>query len=64
MTGMTNEEITQKLKEHADWLLSIRVSQDGWDKVTRHIQEDTQDLVEALEANKIVAHQLTYRKFT
>ena len=63
MTGMSHDEITKRIQDHANWLLSIRVSQDGWDLVMQRNQQDTQSLANALREGKIIAHQLTYRKF-
>lgn len=51
-----SEQITQRLAALAAELRSTRVSQDGWAKVLRRVTEDLQDLTDALEAGKIVAH--------
>ena len=51
-----NEQITTRCAETAAWLRDVRVSQDGWAKVLRRVTEDLQDLTDALEAGKIVAH--------
>lgn len=49
-------EITARLKEQAEWMHTLRVSQDGWAKVLDRIATDTADIVGALQAGKIVAH--------
>ena len=51
-----NQQITQRLAAMAAELRNTRVSQDGWAKVLRRVTEDLQDLTDALEAGKIVAH--------
>lgn len=51
-----SEQITQRLAAMAAELRNTRVSQDGWAKVLRRVTEDLQDLADALEAGKIVAH--------
>lgn len=51
-----SEQITQRLAAMAAELHNTRVSQDGWAKVLRRVTEDLQDLTDALEAGKIVAH--------
>lgn len=51
-----NQQITQRCADTAEWLRDVRVSQDGWAKVLRRVTEDLQDLTDALEAGKIVAH--------
>lgn len=51
-----HDQITARLREHATWLTTLRVSQDGWAKVLERIAQDTADLTDALEAGKIVAH--------
>lgn len=51
-----HDTITARLREHATWLTTLRVSQDGWAKVLERIAQDTADLTDALEAGKIVAH--------
>lgn len=48
--------ITTRCADTAEWLRDVRVSQDGWAKVLRRITEDLQDLTDALESGKIVAH--------
>ena len=51
-----NREIIEKLQEHTRFLETLRVSQDGWAKVLTRVTTDHQDIVDALEARKIVAH--------
>lgn len=51
-----SQQITQRLAAMAAELRNTRVSQDGWAKVLRRVTEDLQDLTDALEAGKIVAH--------
>lgn len=51
-----HDQITARLREHATWLTTLRVSQDGWAKVLERIAQDTADLTDALGAGKIVAH--------
>ena len=51
-----NQQIAQRLAAMAAELRNTRVSQDGWAKVLRRVTEDLQDLTDALEAGKIVAH--------
>lgn len=51
-----SEQITARCADTAAWLATVRVSQDGWAKVLRRVTEDLQDLTDALEAGKIVAH--------
>lgn len=51
-----NREIIKKLQEHARFLETLRVSQDGWAKVLTRVTTDHQDIVDALAARKIVAH--------
>lgn len=51
-----SDQITQRLAAMAAELRNTRVSQDGWAKVLRRVTEDLQDLTDALEAGKIVAH--------
>ena len=51
-----SDQIANRLAAMAAELRNTRVSQDGWAKVLRRITEDLQDLTDALEAGKIVAH--------
>ena len=51
-----NRQIIEKLREHARFLETLRVSQDGWAKVLTRVTTDHQDIVDALTARKIVAH--------
>ena len=51
-----NRQIIEKLQEHARFLETLRVSQDGWAKVLTRVTTDHQDIVDALTARKIVAH--------
>ena len=51
-----SEAITARLAEHAQWLTTPRVSQDGWAKVLERVDTDTADIAAALQAGKIVAH--------
>ena len=51
-----HDQITTRLRDHAKWLRTVRVSQDGWAKVLERIALDTADLTDALEAGKIVSH--------
>lgn len=51
-----SEQIACRLAAMAAELRNTRVSQDGWAKVLRRITEDLQDLTDALDAGKIVAH--------
>ena len=51
-----SEAITARLAEHARWLTTLRVSQDGWAKVLERVATDTADIAAALQAGKIVAH--------
>ena len=51
-----NREIIEKLQEHTRFLETLRVSQDGWAKVLTRVTTDHQDIVDALNARKIVAH--------
>lgn len=51
-----NRQIIEKLQEHARFLETLRVSQDGWAKVLTRVTTDHQDIVDALAARKIVAH--------
>ena len=57
-----NREIIEKLQEHARFLETLRVSQDGWAKVLTRVTTDHQDIVDALVARKIVAHVPMYLK--
>jgi hypothetical protein len=57
-----NQEIIERLQEHARFLETLRVSQDGWAKVLTRVTTDHQDIVDALKARKIVAHIPTYLK--
>lgn len=57
-----NREIIKKLQEHARFLETLRVSQDGWAKVLTRVTTDHQDIVDALTARKIVAHIPKYLK--
>ena len=57
-----NREIIEKLQEHARFLETLRVSQDGWAKVLTRVTTDHQDIVDALIARKIVAHVPMYLK--
>ena len=57
-----NQEIIEKLQEHARFLESLRVSQDGWAKVLSRVTTDHQDIIDALKANKIIAHIPHYLK--
>ena len=51
-----NREIIEKLQEHTRFLETLRVSQDGWAKVLTRVTTDHQDIIDALNARKIVAH--------
>lgn len=57
-----NREIIEKLQEHTRFLETLRVSQDGWAKVLTRVTTDHQDIVDALNARKIVAHIPKYLK--
>lgn len=57
-----NQEIIKKLQEHTRFLESLRVSQDGWAKVLSRVTTDHQDIIDALKANKIIAHIPHYLK--
>ena len=57
-----NRQIIEKLQEHARFLETLRVSQDGWAKVLTRVTTDHQDIVDALTARKIVAHIPQYLK--
>ena len=56
------QEIIKKLQEHTRFLESLRVSQDGWAKVLSRVTTDHQDIIDALKANKIIAHIPHYLK--
>lgn len=49
-------EIQERIREFADWLHTVRVSQDGWAKVVDRIATDASDAADALCSGKIVAH--------
>lgn len=51
-----HETIAKRIREHAAFLQTVRVSQDGWAKVVRRMAEDAIDTAEALDCQKIVAH--------
>lgn len=57
-----NQEIIKKLQEHTRFLETLRVSQDGWAKVLSRVTTDHQDIIDALKANKIIAHIPHYLK--
>ena len=52
--------ITLHIERTADLLACCRVSQDGWAKVLERAVTDLQDLAQALQAGKIVAHVPTH----
>lgn len=60
---MTTEEISKKLHEHADWLDSLRVSQDGWAKVLSRASEEVKDLAIAIDEGKIIPHISDHPKY-
>ena len=60
---LTSPQIAQKLHDHANWLESIRVSQDGWAKVAARAADDAKDLALAIDAGKIVAHVSDHPKY-
>lgn len=51
-----SKEIEARIRDFAQWLKNVRVSQDGWAKVVERIATDSADAAEALESGKIVAH--------
>lgn len=60
---MTPEEISQRLHEHADWMESLRVSQDGWAKVLQRAAEEIKDLALAIDEGKIIPHISDHPKY-
>lgn len=60
---LTSQQIATKLHEHANWLESIRVSQDGWAKVAARAADDAKDLAIAIDNGKIVAHVSDHPKY-
>lgn len=62
---MTSEEIAKRVKEHANWLASVRVSQDGWAEVIDRCAKQQSDLADAITGGRLIAHitnQPRYRK--
>lgn len=51
-----SKEIQARISEFAEWLKTVRVSQDGWAKVLDRASIDAADIAQALECGKIVAH--------
>ena len=62
-TPLTSQQIAERLHQHANWLESIRVSQDGWAKVAARAADDAKDLALAIDAGKIVAHVSDHPKY-
>ena len=60
---LTSQQIAGRLHQHANWLESIRVSQDGWAKVAARAADDAKDLALAIDAGKIVAHVSDHPKY-
>lgn len=57
-----SKEIQARISEFAEWLKTVRVSQDGWAKVVERIATDAADTAQALDRGKIVAHVPTHLK--
>ena len=51
-----SKEIEARIRDFAQWLSTVRVSQSGWAKVVERISVDAADTALALEQGKIVAH--------
>lgn len=62
---MTSQEIANRIDEHARWLASVRVSQDGWAEVVDRSAKQQSDLAKAIKDGRLIAHitnQPRYRK--
>ena len=53
---MTSQEIAKRIDEHARWLASVRVSQDGWAEVVDRSAKQQSDLAEAINSGRLIAH--------
>lgn len=51
-----SEAIHSRIEAHAEWLKTVRVSQDGWAKVVERNATDAADIASALKQGKIIAH--------
>ena len=51
-----SEEIQARIAEFAEWIKTVRVSQDGWAQVVERTAIDTRYIADALKSGKIVAH--------
>ena len=51
-----SKEIEARIRDFAQWLSTVRVSQSGWAKVVERISVDAADTALAIEQGKIVAH--------